>query len=136
LYYIVILFLALIVGFTTGWRLKKKKIGDLPPGVKEFQVGDWYLLEPLLRKVVERTKKAIEAQGEGKIDDIWFDSQWTLPEVRTLLYCGLEDGKLKDNLDKLNSETAFQLYLKVMEVRNNRNFFTKAVTAKTKGSTL
>lgn len=136
MYYIVILFLALIVGFTTGWRLKKKKIGDLPPGVKEFQVGDWYLLEPLLRKVVERTKKAIEAQGEGKIDDIWFDSQWTLPEVRTLLYCGLEDGKLKDNLDKLNSETAFQLYLKVMEVRNNRNFFTKAVTAKTKGSTL
>jgi hypothetical protein len=127
---------ALIIGFLIGWLLKKKKIEDLPSGVKEFQVGDWYLLEPLFRKVIERTEKAVQAQSEGKIDDIWLDSQWTLPEIKTLLYCGLEDGKLKNNLDELNSEIAFKLYLRVMEVRNNRNFFTRAVTAKTKGSTL
>jgi hypothetical protein len=134
LYYFVIL--ALLMGFTIGWILKKKKIEELPSGVKEFQVEDWYRLEPLFRKVVERTEEAIKAQAEGKIDDVWLDSQWTLPEIRTLLYCGLQDGKTKNNLDKLNSETAFKLYLKVMEVRNNRNFFTRAVTAKTKGNTL
>jgi len=134
LYYFVIL--TLIVGFLIGWLLKKKKIEELPSGVKEFQVEDWYRLEPLFRKVIERTEEAIKAQAEGKIDDVWLDSQWTLPEIRTLLYCGLKDGETKNNLDKLNSETAFQLYLKVMEVRNNRNFFTRAVTAKTKGNTL
>lgn len=134
LYYTIAI--ALIIGFSTGWLLKKKKIEDLSAGVKEFQVGDWYMLEPLLRKVIERTENAIKAQAEGKIDDVWLDSQWTLPEIKMLLYCGLEDGKIKENLDKLNSETAFKLYLKVMEVRNNRNFFTRAVTAKTKGNTL
>jgi hypothetical protein len=134
LYYFVIL--TLIVGFLIGWLLKKKKIEELPSGVKEFQVEDWYRLEPLFRKVIERTEEAVKAQAEGKIDDVWLDSQWTLPEIRTLLYCGLKDGETKNNLDKLNSETAFQLYLKVMEVRNNRNFFTRAVTAKTKGNTL
>jgi hypothetical protein len=134
LYYFVIL--ALLVGFTIGWILKKKKIEELPTGIKEFQVEDWYRLEPLFRKVVERTEEAVKAQAEGKIDDVWLDSQWTLPEIRTLLYCGLEDGKLKENIDKLNSETAFQLYLKIMEVRNNRHFFTRAATVKLKGNTL
>jgi hypothetical protein len=124
------------VGFLIGWLFKKKKIEGLPTGIKEFQVEDWYRLEPLFRKVIERTEKAVKAQAEGKIDDVWLDSQWTLPEIKVLLYCGLRDEKVKNNLDKLNSETAFQLYLKVMEVRNNRNFFTRAVTAKLKGNTL
>jgi hypothetical protein len=134
LYYFVIL--ALLVGFLIGWLFKKKKIEELPSGVKEFQVEDWYRLEPLFRKVIERTEKAIQARTEGKIDDVWLDSQWTLPEIKVLLYCGLEDGEIKNNLDKLNSETAFQLYLKVMEVRNNRDFFTRAVTVKLKGNIL
>lgn len=136
LYYFVIP-VVLLIGFAIGWWLKKKKIEELPSGIKEFQVEDWYLLQSLLSGVVERTREATEKKKEGELDfDTWFDSQWTLPEIRTLLYCGLKDGKLKENLDKLDSEKAFQLYLKVMGVRANRDFFTSAINAMTRVKSL
>ena len=122
--YISIGIVILGLGFCIGYSVKKKVINDIP-GVKRFQVKDFFALYPLLKTIVKRLESATEEINKNEDIDDWLEKQLTLPEIRILISCGIKDRAI--NVDELNYKQAFELFRKIRKV--NSDFFTQALRA-------